>query len=80
VDNLYLEPADAGAVLLDDDLLPPSLDDEPDELELELLESLLPESLPAEVDDSEDEDVDDEESPFVELLDELLAASRLSVR
>jgi hypothetical protein len=80
VDNLYLEPADAGAVLLDDDLLPPSLDDEPDELELELLESLLPESLPAEVDDSEDEDVDDEESPFDELLDELLAASRLSVR
>ncbi|BBY51732.1 hypothetical protein MARA_52000 [Mycolicibacterium arabiense] len=79
MDNLYLEPADAGAVLLDDDLLPPSLD-EPDELELELLESLLPESLPAEVDDSEDEDVDDEESPFDELLDELLAASRLSVR
>lgn len=70
-----MEPADAGAVLLDDDLLPPSLDDEPDELELE-----LPESLPAEVDDSEDEDVDDEESPFDELLDELLAASRLSVR
>jgi hypothetical protein len=80
VDNPYLEPADAGAVLLDDDLLPPSLDDEPDELELELLESLLPESLLPEVDDSEDEDVDDEESPFDELLDELLAASRLSVR
>jgi hypothetical protein len=81
VDNLYLEPADAGAVLLDDDLLPPSPDDELDELELELLESLLPESLPAELDDSDDEDVDDDdESPFDELLDELLAASRLSVR
>jgi len=80
VDNLYLEPADAGAVLLDDDLLPPSLDDELDELELELLESLLPESLPAELDDSDEEDVDDDESPFDELLDELLAASRLSVR
>ena len=75
-----MEPADAGAVVLDDDLLPPSLDDELDELELELLESLLPESLLPEVDDSEDEDVDDEESPFEELLDELLAASRLSVR
>jgi hypothetical protein len=77
VDNLYLEPADAGAVLLDDDLLPPSLDDELDEL---VLESLLPDSLLPEVDDSEDEDVDDDESPFDELLDELLAASRLSVR
>ena len=80
MDNLYLEPADAGAVVLDDDLPPPSLDDELDELELELLESLLPESLLPEVDDSEDEDVGDDESPFDELLDELLAASRLSVR
>jgi hypothetical protein len=76
-----LEPADAGAVLLDDDLLPlPSPDDEPEELELELLESLLPESLLPELDDSDDAEPDDEASPFDELPTELFAASRLSVR